>query len=65
MPLSKKYYERIADLLYRRRLVHAMAGKLDGCTALGEFARLLAAFFEEDNPRFDKARFLKACGLED
>jgi len=24
----------------------------------------LAEYFTQDNPRFDRARFLKACGLE-
>lgn len=27
-------------------------------------AQLCADVFVEDNPRFDKARFIKACGLE-
>ncbi len=25
----------------------------------------LAVYFQEENPRFDPARFLKACGIED
>lgn len=27
-------------------------------------AALIASAAEEDNPRFDRARFLKACGLD-
>lgn len=28
-------------------------------------AKDLAVIFKQDNPRFDRARFLKACGIEE
>jgi hypothetical protein len=33
-------------------------------TVGADLARRLADEFEQDNPRFDRARFLAACGVE-
>ena len=30
----------------------------------GEMARDLADYFERENPRFDRDRFMKACGFD-
>jgi hypothetical protein len=32
--------------------------------ALDDFRHATADIFEQDNERFDRARFLKACGVE-
>lgn len=64
--MTKKDYEKIAKVLAKR------------ITVTGEFSRAyqnevreqvkyvasdLADTFAEDNPKFDRERFLKACGV--
>jgi hypothetical protein len=36
----------------------------EGCEAVVGLARSLAFRFQMDNPRFDRARFLDACGVK-
>jgi len=48
--LSKKHYQAIADIAVTS---HDME----------DFLITLADYFEADNPRFDKERFLKASGV--
>lgn len=61
--MTRKDYEKIARVIKARALTH--------CTHTdqrkGEMLDLaldLAVTFQQDNPRFDRARFLKACGIE-
>ena len=67
MAMSKKDYERIAAEV--RRTIHAERLTSTASWAHGmregmfEFTGNLAQSFAEDNPRFDRARFLKACGI--
>lgn len=60
MPVSKKHFEAIAAELHAAR-------KLDSNPparqAVERVAEGLANIFARENPRFDRARFLKACGL--
>ena len=48
--LSRKYYKAIAD--------HA-----ETSTDMEDFLITMADYFEADNPRFDKERFLEASGV--
>jgi hypothetical protein len=57
--MSRKDYEKIAGLLDALR----SSGECDNCT-LEEVARGLAVIFHVDNPRFDRDRFMEACGVE-
>jgi len=41
----------------------AFNGNQDGANALKFLAITLSSSLEEDNPRFDRARFLDACGV--
>lgn len=74
MSMSKKDYERIAaevrfslkptcpeDYMHSARTVGFYDGRQ---AALHELANNLAQELGRDNPRFDRARFLKACGIE-
>lgn len=59
MPLSKKYYEKIAGALCES--YHDMTFKSEDCRiVLDDLADELMKQFKADNPRFDRARFLKA-----
>ena len=51
----KKHYKAIADIIYKYS-----AGFDEGQL---EFIIELADYFERDNLRFDKAKFLEACGV--
>lgn len=49
MSVSKKIYQQVADVM-NEEIYHK------------NIAERLAYIFEEDNPRFDRVRFLAACG---
>ena len=54
---ARRHYQHVADTIR----THLIAE--DDITP--EFvAEVLAAEFSADNPRFDRARFLDACGVE-
>lgn len=69
--LSKKYYKAIAEVIDRHQTeiintatrdgkLEKMNHKLD---ALHDIAYALSRLFMDDNPNFDRERFLKACGI--
>ena len=59
MPLSKQYYKKIAGALCES--YRDMAFKPEGCReVLDNLTDELMRQFKADNPRFDRATFLKA-----
>lgn len=64
--MTKKHYEAIADVVCRINLEYS------GNTTIHKYvrtsnrvtARRLADYFATDNPRFDRDKFLTACGIE-
>ena len=63
--MSKKHFEAIAaeiKELYQRATRHESP---DEKTGVCNVARSLARVFSEFNPRFDRHRFLSACGLQE
>jgi hypothetical protein len=65
--VTKKDYVRLAEIV-SKRLDDAKgrgmrSGREEAVKAITQFALDLCDLFVLDNPRFDKARFLKACGL--
>ena len=71
MAMSKRDYERIALRISAHYLRFESeerclyeAGYTDGSRATAKgLASDLADVLKADNPRFDRARFLKACGI--
>lgn len=70
--MTKKDYQRIANLLDLGKIVGAAHGFEDEQARtymIGareqwlEIVNRMTAIVADDNPRFDRARFLKACGL--
>ena len=63
--MTKKDYERIARALKQAAANITDAGLTDHSAhvAWNECAATLADALAEDNPRFDRARFLAACGV--
>jgi hypothetical protein len=54
--MTKKYYIDIAFIINNVFTVNAMDGKI-------ELVEKLSDYFKSDNPRFNKGKFLKECGL--
>lgn len=77
MALSRKNYEAVAKVVSKiSRDFSLVAGEGDSTDenlkgydrgavdALTDVRVALADYFASDNPRFDRERFLKACGVE-
>ena len=66
--LSKKYYKAIAEIIKKNR-VESYDSWLEyeeqrtRELGINVIAEDLAQMFIEDNPHFDRERFLKACGI--
>lgn len=64
--MTKKDYELIAASIHRTHMACGVgkteAQRLGAANAVSLAAVDLAASLAHDNPRFDKSRFLKACG---
>ena len=54
--MTKKHFQRAADLV-------AVIQQTQGSQEAMKVAQVLIELFSGDNPRFDRGRFLKACGL--
>ena len=62
--MTKKHYVAIAKTLAALRAAYgAKANAASYGAAMSDAATELAVYFESENPRFDRARFLKACGV--
>ena len=72
--MTKKDYEKIADILNRGKLVGAPYGfeytpewerayKIGARDQWLEAVNGITSILSQDNPRFDRAKFLRACGL--
>ena len=58
--MTKKHYEAIAEILF-----HPNNSTIDYIKlASREISEDLADYFATDNPRFNRTRFLTACGVE-
>jgi hypothetical protein len=59
---SKKHYVAIAREIAELRA--DLDGSNAGIAAIVQLASRLACIFKDDNPAFDRGRFLQACGIE-
>lgn len=57
--MSKKHYEAIARILSAEDIEN-----YDRWKAVESITHKIADYFATDNPRFNKQRFLDACGIE-
>ena len=60
--MTRKDYVAIAGCFKRASDSHQQ--DKDGLAALAHVADAIAYQMAQDNPRFDRARFLKACGVQ-
>jgi hypothetical protein len=59
--MTRKDYELIASVIARR--VDSAGDEFTELNAITKVGVSLSAEFQRQNPRFDRERFLKACGL--
>jgi hypothetical protein len=59
--MTRKDYVMLADILRNNR-EDFIEGE-DGFAVIGIMAHQIADGLQADNPRFDRARFLTACGV--
>lgn len=65
MAMTKKHYEMVAHQLSDTRRVNAQLAFGPQAEAVRVYvAEALADEFAADNPNFDRAKFLKACGVD-
>ena len=57
--MSRKDYQLLAGVIYRRRQTDGSLANVD--TALADLAWTLADVLADDNPSFDRRRFVEAC----
>lgn len=63
--MTRKHFEAIANAIRQHRELCSEKPKRNaGLATLESLAWDIAGFFEGENPRFDRARFLRACGVE-
>ena len=53
--MTKKHYEAIARIILQCEMENESRDML---------VYMLADYFAQDNPRFDRVRFITACGIE-
>jgi hypothetical protein len=58
---SKKHYVAVAREI--AELLKDLEGSNTAITAIALLASRLACIFKDDNPAFDRERFLQACGV--
>jgi hypothetical protein len=67
MCLTKKHFKAIAEMIEKRtgRVIYKAFGDevYDGYHIACELIYDLADYFQEQNPNFNRDKFLKACGV--
>ena len=64
--MTKKDYAQFANMVsvFRKLALSEPKSDLGYIVACNDFAFSIADVMQADNPRFDRERFLKACGIE-
>ena len=64
--MTRKDYVRIAEAIFEVRFAIAQhGGNMDAVSGVRATAEAIADVLQADNPRFNRWRFLLACGLAD
>lgn len=61
--MTRQDYELIAQVFERQYEAASSLGEGDAMEAIEDAAFDMATAFEASNPRFDRKRFLAACGV--
>lgn len=62
--MSRKDYEAFAALVKLHLTLACIERKAAAYEVVEEMASGMATLFAQDNARFDRAKFLTACGME-
>ena len=62
--MTRKDYVRFAAMFKSVHVYYLSQDKPDGEKAVEWIANKSADIFQADNPAFDRAKFLKACGVD-
>jgi hypothetical protein len=62
--MSRKDYVAVAAVIASEVLQLRRVGNLDAVDTVYTMTKVMADVFGSDNPRFDRDRFLAACGFE-
>lgn len=63
--MSKKDYRLIAEVIRNQYNYDARGGNVSWKLAVRNVAVAMSEKLQADNPRFDRDKFLKACGISD
>jgi hypothetical protein len=61
---QRRHYQAIADAIKAERDSNGAVNGFSSALDSHRLADRLVSLFASDNPNFDRARFLKACGVE-
>ena len=61
--LTKKDFKAVAGIIEKRKKLNRGTGRTPDFLYADDLAGDLADYFAIQNPRFDRSRFMKACGL--
>lgn len=65
--MTRKHYRAIANIIKLERSTEFAINDINmdaTLDVLKNVANNLAGYFEQDNPKFNRQRFLDACGIE-
>jgi hypothetical protein len=62
--MTRKNFEMIAAVFAKQLDIHRAFSEPIGEAAVTDTARAMADQLQRENPRFDRHRFLTACGVE-
>jgi hypothetical protein len=62
--MTKKHYEAIASILAKYKNAPLYEVDYSDYRTAEHIATDLSKYFATDNPKFNRARFLQACGIE-
>lgn len=63
--MTKKHFESVAAIIAAELAGKPACNRPDIARAVAKTAQRLADYFAAENPKFDRARFLTACGVAD
>ena len=63
--MTRRHFVRIAAIFAAQRASYDDELEADAIRALDRLAKAQADYFATQNGNFDRARFIRACGLEE
>ena len=61
---TRQHYKAVAEIIRKRQNLNTGTKRTPRFLYADDLAGDLADYFDEDNPQFDRQKFLEACGLK-